>query len=202
MITVDAQGKNCPIPLIMTKRALEGLPDNETLEIIIDNETSHNNVTRFLKDHGIHVVSEQQGKIYRLFVNKTGVIPEKTRPEEYCSSQPVAEAGYVIAIQKQSLGGGDDDLGELLMKGFINTLPDLDRKPEQLVFLNSGISLTLKDSPVLDALRRLQDGGTKILVCGTCLDFYDKKQELAAGIVSNMYDILEVLSNSGKVLYP
>ncbi|MDY0255531.1 MAG: sulfurtransferase TusA family protein, partial [Tenuifilaceae bacterium] len=52
MRTVDAKGELCPKPLIMTKKALGEMGDNETLEVLIDNETSMKNVTRFLTDNG------------------------------------------------------------------------------------------------------------------------------------------------------
>jgi selenium metabolism protein YedF len=100
------------------------------------------------------------------------------------------------------MGTGDDDLGKLLIKGFINTLPDIDLKPRTLVFLNAGIFLAINDSPVLDALKKLEQTGVKILVCGTCLDFFQRKQDLAVGVVSNMYDILDAMSKAEKVIYP
>jgi selenium metabolism protein YedF len=202
MKTVDAQGKMCPMPLIMTKKALSEISENETLEILIDNETSVKNVSRFLEEHNMSISTEKQGKVFRLKVSKTGVIPEETKAEDYCETPVPVSSDYVIAIQKNKLGQGNDELGELLIKGFINTLPEMDNKPKTLVFMNSGIFLALKDSPVIDALSRLENKGAKILVCGTCLDYYKKKEELGVGIVSNMYDILNVLSNAAKVLYP
>jgi len=202
MKTVDAQGKMCPMPLIMTKKALSEISENETLEILIDNETSVKNVSRFLEEHNMSISAEKQGKVFRLKVSKTGVIPEETQAENYCDTPNPVSSDYVIAIQKNKLGQGNDELGELLIKGFINTLPEIENKPETLVFLNSGIFLALKGSPVFDSLSRLEKEGTKILVCGTCLDYYKKKEELGVGIVSNMYDILNILSNAAKVLYP
>ncbi|MBE0661704.1 MAG: sulfurtransferase-like selenium metabolism protein YedF [Bacteroidales bacterium] len=202
MKTVDAQGKMCPMPLIMTKKALSEISENETLEILIDNETSVKNVSRFLEEHNMSISTEKQGKVFRLKVSKTGVILEETKAEDYCKTPMPVSSDYVIAIQKNKLGQGNDELGELLIKGFINTLPEIDNRPKSLVFMNSGIFLALKDSLVIDSLLKLEKEGVKILVCGTCLDYYKKKEELGVGIVSNMYDILNILSNAAKVLYP
>jgi selenium metabolism protein YedF len=202
MKTIDARGKVCPMPLIMTKKALGEMAVNDTLEILIDNETSVKNVSRFLEEHSMEVLTEKKGGTFQLKVNKTGFIPEETKAEDYCETPVPVSSDYVIAIQKNKLGQGNDELGELLIKGFINTLPEIDNRPITLVFMNSGIFLALKDSPVLDSLIRLEKGGAKILVCGTCLDYYKKKEQLGVGIVSNMYDILNVLSNAAKVLYP
>jgi len=201
MTTIDARGKTCPVPLIMTRKALGEATFDETLVIQLDNETSAGNVTRFLQDHGMDVHHHHEGGTITLTVHKTGTIPEQTNPATWCNPSP-AGSGYLIAIQKNRMGTGDDDLGQLLIKGFINTLPEIDLKPRTMVFLNSGILLTLKDSPVLDALKKLEQAGIKILVCGTCLDFFQRKNDLAVGVVSNMYDILDALSKAEKVIYP
>jgi selenium metabolism protein YedF len=93
-------------------------------------------------------------------------------------------------------------LGTILIKAFINTLPETTATPKTIIFLNSGIFLALKDSPVLDSLIKLEQSGVEILTCGTCLDYYKKKEELGVGNISNMYDILERLSQAGNVIYP
>lgn len=202
MKIVDARGKICPMPLIMTKKALNSLKADELLEIHIDNETSVSNVKRFLDDHNIKVSIEKHEKDYKMLVTKTGNIPEQTKAEDYCELPKAGKNGYIIAFQKDMLGQGPEELGKLLIKGFINTLPELEQMPETLVFMNSGIFLALKDSPVNESLKKMEAAGVSILVCGTCLDYFDKKQELGAGVISNMYDILDKLSAASKVLYP
>jgi len=202
MRIVDARGQSCPIPLIMTKKALNQLPEGEALEILIDNETSAKNVSRFLEEHNMKPSAETEGKTIRLIIGQTAPIPTQTRAEDYCETPAPASVDFVIAFQKNTLGQGDDELGRLLIKGFINSLPEIDRKPSALVFLNSGIFLALQDSAVIESLSKLEKSGIKLLVCGTCLDYYHKKSELGVGVVSNMYEILDLLSQAPKVLYP
>ena len=202
MKTVDAKGKLCPMPLIMTKKAIDEIKENESLKILIDNDTSVKNVTRFLEEHGMKVNTEKNGNVYELIVNKTGNIPEATKAEDYCSIEDTKFSNYVVAIQRNRLGDGAEELGTILIKGFINTLPEVTLKPKTIVILNSGKFLALKDSPVIDSLKKLEDIGVEILACGTCLDFYKKKEELGVGKISNMYDILERLCQAGNVIYP
>ena len=38
MITVNAMGDNCPIPVIKTKKAMAALTGPETIEVLVDNE--------------------------------------------------------------------------------------------------------------------------------------------------------------------
>jgi selenium metabolism protein YedF len=202
MKTVDAKGKLCPVPLIMTKKAIGEINENESLKILIDNDTSVKNVMRFLEEHGMKIQTEKKGNIYELIVNKTGNIPESTNVEDYCSVEDVTITNYVVAIQRNRLGDGAEELGTILIKAFINTLPETTAIPKTIIFLNSGIFLALKDSPVLDSLKMLEQMGVEILACGTCLDYYKKKEELGVGNISNMYDILERLSQAGNVIYP
>lgn len=202
MKVVDARGELCPKPLIMTKKALAEIDENDSLEILIDNETSMKNVSRFLTDNGMQVKQELKGNVFHLFVGKTGEIPENAPVEEYCEVSFSSNKNIVIAFQKELLGEGAEELGRILMKAFVNTLPEATVQPQSIVFLNSGIFLTLKNSQVLDTLKKLERNGVEILVCGTCLDYYQKKQELGVGIVSNMYDILEKLTSASSVVYP
>lgn len=202
MKTIDAKGKLCPMPLIMTKKALGELTENESLEVIMDNETSVKNVTRYLEELGMKPVIEKKDSIFHVFANKTSEVSENVKVEDFCTIDNDKLSDYIISFQKNKLGEGSDELGTILAKAFINTLPEIEVKPKKLIFLNSGIYLALKDSPVVDTLKKLEQMGIEILVCGTCLDYYKKKEELGAGIVSNMYIILESLSKASKVIYP
>ena len=201
MKTIDAKGKLCPVPLIMTKKALADLSNDEILEILIDNETSMSNVCHFLKEYNMQVKTEKQGNIFRLLVNKTGNIPDNAPVEDFCTINSPNLSNYVITVKRNRMGDGAEELGQILIKACINTIPELDSKPKKIIFLNSGIFMCLDDSPVLDSLKKLENMGIEILVCGTCLDYYKKKEQLAAGRVSNMYDILNSMAEASKVVF-
>ncbi|HBX52060.1 MAG: hypothetical protein A2275_14970 [Bacteroidetes bacterium RIFOXYA12_FULL_35_11] len=201
MKTVDARGKLCPVPLIMTKKALAELAENESLQILLNNETSFQNVVRLLKEHKIEFATEKQDDIFTIFVRKAGIIPEETNVEDFCSIDSTKLSDYVLTVKRNRMGDGAEELGEILIKACINTLPDIDLKPKKIIFLNSGIFLALKDSPVIESLRKIENMGVTILVCGTCLDYYNKKGELGVGIVSNMYDILDSMTKASKVIF-
>ena len=118
----------------------------------------------------------------------------------YCSSTPAAP--HVIVVKSTLMGIGDDALGELLLKACINTIKEVTPLPGAIVFYNSGIFMALDDSPVIESLRELEKSGVKILVCGTCADFFQKKEQIHIGTISNMYTILETITNAGKVIEP
>ena len=53
---------------------------------------------------------------------------------------------------------------------------------------------------VLDDLKTLEDKGSQISTCGTCLDFYNIKDQLAIGEITNMYAIVEAMDQADKVV--
>jgi len=199
--TADARGLLCPKPLIMTKKTLAECAEGEEMIVLIDNETSMQNVERFINDNGMEVSHTVEGGVYTLHIVKTKGPLAKPDAESYCCA-PAASAPHAICFRSNKMGVGEDDLGEILVKACINTIESVDPKPAAMVFYNSGILLTLEDSAVAEPLKALEKAGIKILVCGTCADYYKQKENVAAGTISNMYDILETLSNAGKVIYP
>ena len=67
MITVNAMGDNCPIPVIKTKKAMQALTGPETIEVLVDNEIAVQNVTKMAAAQGGEVSSEKLGeKEFRL----------------------------------------------------------------------------------------------------------------------------------------
>jgi len=109
---------------------------------------------------------------------------------------------YAVALQRDSLGDGDEQLGKKLIKSFLDKLTDNSSLPKTIVFLNSGIFLALKDSPALESLKVFEEMGVEMLSCITCLEYYKKSDELAVGKISNMVDIIDRLTSAEKVLYP
>jgi selenium metabolism protein YedF len=198
---VDARGEVCPRPLILTKRALGTLVPGQPLRILIDNETSKNNVMRFLVDNGYSPQCTPDGDTFT--IGLFGAATALTHPDEraYCTSA-ASDAPHVIVIRSNRMGYGDDALGELLLKAFINTIAEVKPLPGTIVFYNSGVLMTVDDSPVMEALRGLEKAGVTLLVCGTCVNFFNVRERIGAGIISNMYTILETVTAAGKVIEP
>ena len=104
-------------------------------------------------------------------------------------------------VGKDHVGAGDGELGYNLMKMALYTLSESDDVPASLLFMNAGVKLVAGgEQQVVDSVRALAEKGTEVLVCGTCLDFYGCKDQLAVGEVSNMYDILGRMQEAAKVI--
>jgi selenium metabolism protein YedF len=92
----------------------------------------------------------------------------------------------VILIQGESLGRGDERLGLLLMANFLRLVGESDKKPDTLIFWNSGVRLVCEGSQVLDHLKRLEHQGVELLACTTCLEYFDLKDKLVLGKPTTM----------------
>lgn len=68
MKVVDARGLSCPEPVIMTKNALAS--KEAAYEVLVDNVTAKENVTRFASHQGYQVTVEEQGEEFLLHIKK------------------------------------------------------------------------------------------------------------------------------------
>jgi selenium metabolism protein YedF len=191
---VDARGLACPGPVLKTKEALSGSSAGDRIRVIVDNKTARDNVLRFAQSsgHSARVTSESDN----------GMEVEITCAQEGSGtrSPAVVAAPPVVFVGADTMGRGDDKLGRILIGAMLGALPETQPRPSAVVFMNSGVKLAVEGSEVLDKLRKLEELGMEILVCGTCLDFFNLKEKVAVGRVSNMFSILETFLEAGNVV--
>ena len=201
MITVNAMGDNCPIPVIQTKKAIAALTGPETIEVLVDNEIAVQNVTKMASGSGGKVTSEKLGDAeFKVTIEMEGA-PAADEAEAVCV--PDARDNTVVVVSSDRMGSGNDELGKVLIKGFIFAVTQLDTLPKTMLFYNGGATLTTEDSDSLEDLKSLEAQGVEIMTCGTCLDYYGLKDKLAAfGTVTNMYSIVETMAKAGRIVRP
>jgi len=197
---VDARGLLCPRPLILTKTALRELPVGETISILVDNDTSRRNIERFIQDNGATAQTVEENGVFRIQVNQERSTLSSTPIDSYCS--PKVDKRHVIVIRSRQMGTGPADLGEILLQALINTIEAVSPLPAAILFYNSGIHLTVEGSPLVGPLRSLQAKGVQILVCGTCAEYFQVKEKIQVGTISNMYAILEAMTAAGHIISP
>ena len=196
MPVIDCRGLACPQPVVTTKKALDQLNEGEMI-VIVDNASSSNNVERFVQSQGCSVEVESRGQDFYLHVRKGKISDAGEVPGEKKGVEKV-----VVYINSNLLGVGDEALGVILMRAFLKTLLDIEKKPLRLILINSGVKLASEGSEVLQTLKGLCDKGVEILACGTCLDFYGLKEKLKVGKVSNMYEIAQSLMETDRLVKP
>lgn len=201
MITVNAMGDACPTPVIKTKKAMQALTGPEVIEVLVDNEVAVQNVSKMAAASGGEVTSEQTGeKAYKVTISVNGAVAAaEVQPEETCQA---SGNNTVVVIASDRMGNGNDELGKVLIKGFIYAVSQLDTLPKAILFYNGGATLTTEESDSLNDLKEMEAQGVEILTCGTCLDYYQLKDKLAVGTVTNMYTIVETMAAAGKIIRP
>lgn len=197
---IDAMGKACPMPVIMAKKEIEA--NHDSFIITVDNAIAVENLKKLATSQNYDAAVSGSGERFEVrFITDGREIPEtemNVMPDG--SSAAFGTGKWVVFMGKDYIGEGDYELGNALVKMFFYTLFQADDVPESILFMNSGVKLPSLDEQVVAHLQALEDRGVKILVCGTCLDYYKLKDNLKIGEISNMYDITEKMSAASKVI--
>jgi len=198
---IDARGLTCPLPVIKAKEAIENSGENANIEVLVDNEIAAQNLQKLAnqKNCGLKINKISDKEIHVFLTSGEGL--QETGSEEVCKRVKNNDNTAVV-FSSQYMGNGNDELGAILVKSFIFAITKQDVLPKTLIFYNGGAWLTTEGSKVIEDIKALEQNGTEIITCGTCLDFYGIKDKLAVGSVSNMYEIAEKMLKAEKVIRP
>ena len=199
---VDARGKQCPIPVVETKKMLAQMAESDIVETLVDNAIAVQNLEKMAKQKQLECSWEQQDEhTYRVFI-KADEAGEETA--ECIPCQPVSEktGNTIVVLSSDCMGEGDEVLGKALMKGFIYALTSQEGLPDTVIMYNGGARLPIEGSESLEDLKLLESQGVEILTCGTCLNHYGLTEKLSVGSVTNMYVICEKMLQAEKVVKP
>ena len=188
---VNAQGLSCPQPVLLTKKAMQ---ESDDILTIVDGPDQAENVARMARAAGWTAqIDGKEDGIYVRVTRPQGV------PQEIKSAAP-AGGPLVLIVPEDIMGRGERELGTVLIRAFFHTLLEVQPRPDVIIFFNTGVRLAVEGSPVLEDLRALAEQGVQILACGTCLGYFELKDQLAVGTVSNMYAIAETMLGAGRVV--
>ena len=191
MKEIDAKGLACPKPVVLAKKAITS---NQEVLVIVDNQTAASNLTKLGKKMGAEVsVVEESETEFKVMFKKT-----KSTDSENADSESETSGAKIYLIPSDTMGDGERELGQILIKGFISTIKELDPLPEKIIFLNSGVKLATKEDIVF-YLKELEEQGVEILLCGTCVDYYELQAEVGVGEISNMFEIADNLNRRDVV---
>jgi len=189
---IDARNLECPKPVIMTKKAFDTAQDG-VVTTLVDNEIAVKNLEKLAKSNGFESEVEEFENEYKVHIKiEAGAVVTKTQVNELSDE--------VVAIGTNIMGAGSEELGTVLMKGFLYTLTETKPYPKSVLFYNSGVKLTVEGSDSIEDLEKLEAAGVEIISCGTCLNYYEIADKLKVGEVSNMYTIVETLKSAGNTI--
>jgi len=199
---LNCVGDICPVPVIKTKKALVGADtlQFQGLEILVDNEIAVQNISKFLNSTGCSFSTAKEGEHFLLVISgMDGSVPSANTVG---NNQPSISGNTVVIISSEFMGAGDDALGKILIKGFIFALTQLETLPQAVIFYNSGVRLALKTSESVKDLQYLYEQGVNVLACGTCLNHFNALSDLAVGEVTDMYNIVNLTQQAGRIIRP
>lgn len=216
---IDMRGKQCPMPVIEAKKALDqAAAEGACVTVRVDNEIAVENLSKLAKSRGMEIevraISEEDILVEfhsRCSAPGSGapvqaaqLSPKKIKEEKgpECSGTLNPGRGLVVVISSDKMGEPEAELGRILMKGFLYALSKQEVLPETILFYNGGARLTTEDSDSLEDLKLMEEQGVELLTCGTCLKHLGLENSLQAGTVSNMYEIAEKLTTAGRVIRP
>lgn len=192
---VDARGLACPQPVIEAKKALKEITDG-TLEVLADNEIAVQNLTKLASYSNAAVSAEKlEDDTYKVTFHIGSSADQACTPDS-------RRRGCVIVISSDRMGEGNDELGHVLIKGFVYALTQLDELPETVLLYNGGAKLSAEGSDSLEDLKLLEAQGVEIMTCGTCLNYYGLSEKLQVGTVTNMYSIAEKMTGAAVLVKP
>ena len=207
MKRLDERGKQCPLPVIEAKKALEASAPGEKVEVVVDNEIAVQNLSKMADHKGLAVCSEKTGDREFLVTITAGEGNDQASEapaaaEEVTCTPDGRRKGMVVVLSSNQMGQGDEALGKLLMKGFVFALTQQDMLPETILLYNSGAFLSCEGSDNLEDLKTLEAQGVEILTCGNCLNHYGLAEKRQVGGVTNMYEIVEKMTKASVVVRP
>ena len=204
---IDCKGLNCPLPVVNAKKAAEEMKAGDVLTVLVDNEIAVQNLQRFAAGKGYGASSEKKAEAeYAVTIRIAAQaeakeeVPEEE--EEIVCAVDARKKGMLVVLSANVMGKGEEKLGNALMKAFVFALTKQDQLPETILCYNTGAYLTCEGADTLEDLKSMEAEGVTVLTCGTCLDFYDIKDKLAVGSVTNMYDIVERMEAAKTIVRP
>jgi len=184
MKKLDGRGLECPRPVILIKKVME---EETEASILVDNEVARDNIQRFGLNSGCKVTIVENENGIEVFLRKDNKVENNSE-----------ENSVVVLIKSSMFGEGDPKLGNILMKSFLVSLLESDKKVKSIILMNSGVELSTRNIEFIEVLKAFKNKGAEIYSCGTCLDFYSLKDDLKIGLITNMYSSVEQLVDEGN----
>lgn len=105
-----------------------------------------------------------------------------------------------LVINSEGMGQGDAALRHRLLQNYLHALYELAAPPQAILFYAAGVKMATLDSPCREALDRLAELGSQIILCRTCLDHYGLMEQAPEQEIGNMLMIIEAQNAADKVI--
>ncbi|MHC4339140.1 MAG: DsrE family protein [Planctomycetota bacterium] len=109
----------------------------------------------------------------------------------------------VVVVTRAGLGTTlpeDEKFGIEMLDKFFHTLETQPERPKAICFYTEGVKAVVEGSPLVLALKILEQQGVRLVACRTCLEYYGLSDKLAVGEAGGMPDIVGLMAGAGSVL--
>ncbi len=106
----------------------------------------------------------------------------------------------VILITRYGMGHAEPELQLKLISTYFKLLNENEVLPAAICFYTDGVRLAVSGSPVLETLKSLEAKGVRLILCSTCLNYFNLTDQVQVGIIGGMTDILEAQRRAEKVI--
>jgi len=119
-------------------------------------------------------------------------------------NQPAANSKFerdtVLLFTRNGMGHSPEELQLTLVNKFFKLTLESGDLPAKILFYTEGVRLACEGSPVIESLTKMEAAGVELVLCKTCLDYFEIAEKVLVGIVGGMGDIIEALQKAPKVL--
>lgn len=112
----------------------------------------------------------------------------------------IPQSDTILLITRNGMGDGPQALQLKLIQTYFKLLDENRILPAAICFYTEGVKLAVTGSPVLDVLKAMEDKGVRLILCSTCLSYFNLTDQVKVGIVGGMSDIIEAQRQAGKVI--
>jgi len=163
MEIIDARGLECPKPIILAENALSRIQEG-TLTIIVDNESAAANLQKYADRFSYYCEIKQEENYWKVTIVKGYTCQISTIEKQI-------KKNLLVIISSDTIGK-DEALGRILMKSFFETIIVTGQIPQMIFLMNTAVKLSTVDEEFIPILKKIEEMGTEIFTCGTCLKYY------------------------------
>ncbi|HHW20175.1 sulfurtransferase-like selenium metabolism protein YedF [Thermodesulfovibrio thiophilus] len=192
MEIIDARGLECPKPIILAENALSRIQEG-TLTIIVDNESAAANLQKYADRFSYYCEIKQEENYWKVTIVKGYTCQISTIEKQI-------KKNLLVIISSDTIGK-DEALGRILMKSFFETIIVTGQIPQMIFLMNTAVKLSTVDEEFIPILKKIEEMGTEIFTCGTCLKYYNLENNLKVGFRGTTNHFVEGLFDFNKTVW-
>jgi intracellular sulfur oxidation DsrE/DsrF family protein len=107
-----------------------------------------------------------------------------------------------LTISTYGIGQSDIALNQTLLTNYLKVLLKLNKAPDYICFYSDGVKVVCSDSIFIESLKELEAMGSKIILCKTCVDYFNIADQIVIGEIGTMLQIVEAQLSASINLKP